>query len=190
MSTRFRALVRAALCSGLLGLLGLAGCRTAAPVASGGPEAEVTAIHQQLERLYAAFSFDAGEQPDWETQRGVYLPGAVFVPPMRDGSAPRIDDTQRFLADFERFATSAPYADTGFHERIVGLRIDVFGRVAHAFVAFEGFAPADGRTQTRGLDSIQLVHDGEAWRLASFATQFEREGLSLPARFLAGAAAR
>ena len=167
-----------------------AGCRAPdGSVDGAGRSADVRAerarraIRATLDELYAAFCFDPGAEPDWETQRRIYLEGAVFVPSIRPDRPPAGDDTERFLADFRAFARSESFRDTGFHERIVGTRIEVFGGVAHAFVAFEGFAPGDGETQTVGLDSLQLVFDGERWRLVSFTTQFEREGLPLPARF-------
>ena len=70
------------------------------------------------------------------------------------------------------------------HQSVVQIRILLH---PHAFVAFEGFHPGDGPegpAVTRGLDSLQLVRTAEGWRLASFTTQYEGDGLELPARFL------
>lgn len=164
-------------------LVALAACRAA-------PPAEHAELRAVLDELYVAFNFDPGAEPDWATQRRIYLEGAVFVPPMRAGSAPRADDTEAFLAGFRDYVNSEPYRTTGFHERIIGVRAEAFGGVAHAFVAFEGFAPGDGVTRTRGLDSLQFVRAGDTWKLVSFATQYEGAGLALPPRFVddAGAA--
>ena len=51
---------------------------------------------------------------------------------------------------------------------------------------FEGFVPGDGRTKTRGLDSIQLVLDGERWRVVSLMTQYAGAESPVPARFEGG----
>jgi len=160
-----------------------AGPRDAVPDA---PDA-VAEVRATLDELYAAFCFDAGAEPDWETLRRIFLDGAAFVPPLgADGAGPEpaAAGAESFLADFRSYALAEPHRSTGFHERIVGARVDAFGGVAHAFVAFEGFVPGDGRAVTRGLDSIQLVHDGARWRLVSFATRYEDDGLVLPERFL------
>lgn len=141
---------------------------------------ELVALEVTIEELYDAFNFDARAEPDWDTQRRVYLEGATFVAPIAPGRTPRGDDTETFLRDFRAYVKSEPYAATGFHERIVDTRIGVFGGVAHAFVLFEGFEPADGEARTRGVDSLQFVHDGASWRLVSFATQYEGEALTLP----------
>lgn len=141
-------------------------------------------IEATIVELYRAFGFDAQSEPDWKTQRRIYLEGAAFVPAIQAGRMPAIDDTEKFIADFRAFATGGPYRDTGFHERIIGTRIESFGGIAHAFVAFEGFVPGRPEALSRGLDSLQLVHDGEVWRLVSFTTQYENEGLKLPQRFV------
>lgn len=168
-------LLRLAICA-----LALTSCRSL----PGTPASEPVELRQTIEELYDAFCFDAGGEPDWEAQRAIYLDGASFVSPARVGLRPEGVDEASFLSDFREFVLEGPYAQTGFHERIVGLRVDTFGGIAHAFVAFEGFRPGEGETVSRGLDSIQFVRDGGAWRLVSFTTQYEGPDLSMPGRFL------
>lgn len=152
-----------------------------------GPEVEgIDALRETIEELYEAFGFDAGGEPDWEAQRAIYLDGASFVAPAREGLRPKGVDAESFLSDFREFVLEGPYAKTGFHERIVGLRLDTFGGIAHAFVAFEGFRPGDAVTVSRGLDSLQFVRDGSRWCLVSFTTQYEGPMTPMPGRFLAG----
>lgn len=162
----------------------LPSCATTAATPPGPPADDVAAIRATIDELYAAFCFDAGREPDWETQRRIYLEGAAFVPPIREDRTTAADNTAQFLADFQGLVSGERFSSTGFHERIIGLRIDAFGGVAHAFVAFEGFLPGDGETLIRGLDSIQLVKSGREWRLVSFTTQYERDGAELPLRFI------
>lgn len=164
----------------------LASCAPAAPAP---PAPEVRDVREILERLYAAFSFDAGAQPDWDAQRALFLPGAVFVDPVKEGVPPRGAGAEEFLAKFRAWVET-PEMKKGFRERILEARIDLYGHVAHAYVSFEGYVPgaADGdraKAATRGLDSIQLVLDGRDWKVASFTTQYERPGLPLPRRFRA-----
>ena len=168
----------------LLAALASPGCRSAAPSTRASDSAAVHAIRATLAELYDAFCFDAGAEPDWDALRQIFADGAAFVPSIRADRRPVANDAERFVADFRAFVSSEPYRSTGFHERIVGVQIDAFGGIAHAFVAFEGFVPADGATVTRGLDSLQLVHDGTAWRLVSFTTQYEDDALRLPRRFV------
>lgn len=144
-----------------------------------GPAGDVETIRMTLGELYAAFGFEAGGEPDWETQRRIYLDGATFVAPIRASRTPEGVGTETFLADFRTFALEGTHASTGLYERIVQTVIDVHGGIAHAFVLFEGYVPGGDEAVTRGLDSIQLVRAGPDWRLVSFTTQYETDELRL-----------
>lgn len=154
-------------------------------------EAEIAReqVRATLDELYAAFCFDAGGEADWDTLRALAVDGAVWYAPSTAGETPRSFDTARFLADFRDAIRREPGLVAGFHERIVHARIDTFGGVAHAWVAFEGFVPGTTVVRTRGLDSIQLLldddgsHAGGRWRVASFTTQYESPERTLPRRF-------
>ncbi len=160
------------------------GCLSARPTHPGPSAGERAPIAAMLEDLYATFCFDADDQADWEGMRAHFADGASFVAPIPAGGVPKAVDAQQFIADFQNWIATSEVGNTGLHERIVHLRIDVFGSVAHAFVTFEGFVPPDPSATTRGLDSIQLVKSGTRWLLASFSTQYESEGSKLPQRFL------
>lgn len=162
------------------------------PASAPGKSAEDLAaergIRRTLDTLYAAFSFNAGAEPDWATQRALFLPGAAFVDPVTPGTSPRAMGADEFLANFHLWVRTDSTLRDGFRERIVTLHMDHFGHVAHAYVTFEGFVPQPGLAtppaRTRGVDSIQLVRDEHGvWRVASFTTQFEGPGAVLPARF-------
>lgn len=164
-------------------LLLTAGCQGPARPAAGDDAAELE-IRAALTELYDAFGFEAGGEPDWAAQRRLALPGASFVPSLRPDRDPVATGIEPFLADFRAFAGAEPWRSSGLFERIVGLRIERFGGLAQALVAFEGHVPDDERAVTRGLDAIQLVRTRDGWRVAAFATQFEGNGLRLPDRFL------
>lgn len=158
-----------------------ASAHSSAPVG----DTQVTrAIRRTLDSLYEAFSFTAGGTPDWAAMRVLFLPGAAFVDPVKPDSPPGAIGADMFLKNFRQWVERTPKGKAGFRERIVAARIDHFGRVAHAYVAFEGYAPGKTTAEERGVDSIQLVLDGAQWKVASFTTQYEEAGLAMPARFL------
>lgn len=159
-------------------------CRTA-DVASQTARGDTRAIVVTIQELYRAFCFDAGDEADWDAIRALAAEGAVFVAPIAEGKTPRAVGIEDFLRDFQSYVASDAVRATGLHERITHTRIDAFGHVAHAYVVFEGFLPGTNETVSRGLDSIQLVLDGERWKVVSFTTQYESAGRLLPARFMA-----
>jgi len=162
----------------------LIGCRAASPTPR--DDAERLVIESTLNELYRAFCFDAGGEADWDAMRALFVEGAVFVAPFACDQTPTGVGADEFLADFRRYTASDAVRSTGLHERILNARVDVFGGVAHAFVAFEGFVPGTGEFRSRGLDSIQLLRDRGRWRVVSFTTQYASDASPLPARFLVG----
>ena len=110
------------------------------------------------------------------------------APPSASGCAGRWGPRRRRLRVVRGVAAGlgahAANARTGLHERILRIRADVYGSIAHAYVSFEGYVPGEEQARTRGLDSLQFVRDGPRWLLISFTTQYERLRLPMPARFL------
>jgi hypothetical protein len=164
--------------------LWLSGCQEARP--SPAPADQVRAIEETIGELYHSFNFDAGGEAEWELLRSLLIDGAAFVVPVGEDQSPRAIRTDEFIDGFRAWILATPERENGFHERVVHVRIDVFGKVAHAFVVFEGFVPGDSKTKTRGLDSIQLVLDGERWRVVSFMTQYASAESPIPERFEGG----
>ena len=165
----------------------LFGCQSAPiadePKMSPAVERDTTAIEGMLDELYRAFCFDAGGEADWEAMRELFADGASFVAPIAPGQTPRAVQAHEFISDFRSSIKNSPLAQSGFHERITKKRIDYFGTVAHVYVTFEGFVPGEDSVRTRGVDSVQLVRDGQRWLLASFTTQYEGPLDALPLRF-------
>ncbi len=162
----------------------LCSCAVLAPAIQGPPQREQRAVAASIEALYRAFCFDPGGEPDWAAMRELSVDGAVFVAPFRAGEQPHAVGIEPFFADFRAFAASDSVRDTGLHELILRSRIELYGVIAHAFIAFEGFEPRTGKLRTRGLDSLQLLFDRGRWRLLSFTTQYAGPDAPLPERFL------
>jgi len=150
--------------------------------------AEREAIEATIVELYRAFGFRPGEGADWDRIRASCIEGASFLAPVREGEAPSAVGIDGFLRAFEAWAASEPVRSTGLEERVLYARIEGWGTIALAWVAFEGYVPATGERRTRGVDSIGFVRDGTRWKVGSFSTQYEDEQSPLPGRFLANPA--
>ncbi len=143
MSVRARSDVRGArhvlaivvACSVVLG--SFAGCQST-PAESAPAQADVSAVQSTLDKLYAAFCFEARGSADWDTIRDLCADGAVFVAPISAKKTPRAVGIDEFLRDYHAYVASEAVRNTGLHERIVHTRIDLYGSIAHAYVAFEG----------------------------------------------------
>jgi hypothetical protein len=134
-----------------------------------------------VEALYGMVSFGPGPEPDWEMFRDVFLADAIIVFSPSRTRPMRPMSVDGFIQDWRDFFRDAQLEDKGFHETITALEVTEFGGLAHAFVIFEpriGSEPPP-RPQ-RGLDSIELSHDGERWWIAAITTDFEGPGKTIP----------
>jgi hypothetical protein len=73
----------------------------------------------------------------------------------------------------------------GFWEREIAHRLDRYGNVAHVFSTYESRVhTADSPPFSRGINSIQLVTNGERWWVVTILWDYERPGNPIPADYL------
>lgn len=166
--------MRRYLAAPLLAVL-LGGCQSAFEEAVEAHGEQTRAIAATLDELYQSFCFDAGGEADWDRMRKLFAEGAVFYAPIVPGTSPRGVGADEFVNDFRSWILESEVGRTGLYERVIDVRFEMHGSVAHAWVMFEGYVPPRGDTITWGIDTIQLVLDGERWLVASFATHYFRQ---------------
>jgi hypothetical protein len=186
-STR-RRLLRAIACAGVPVMLGMPAPAIGQDVkpGAGAPPAaraeDVRSIDAILASLYATISGPAGPR-DWDRLRGLCLPGARLIPCRRaaEGTV-----TARVLSVEEFIKTSEPaLRQRGFFEREIHRRVERFGAVAHVFSTYESrHAAGDAEPFARGINSIQLFHDGARWWIVTIFWDAERPDQPIPADYL------
>ena len=103
-----------------------------------------------------------------------------------DESAERADGSVgiRLLAVNDYVALSGPLlVERGFRERELARRTERFGHLAQVFSTYEGTVAAGG-APIRGINSIQLMHDGRRWWIVSLAWAPETASQPLPQAYL------
>jgi len=71
-----------------------------------------------------------------------------------------------------------------FYEEQIARRIETFGCITHVFSVYEARHNPDDRVPfKRGINSIQLFHDGQRWRVVNVLWDNERENNPLPKEF-------
>ncbi|MDT8322697.1 MAG: hypothetical protein RRA94_01195 [Bacteroidota bacterium] len=135
--------------------------------------------------LYAAVSGNAGQKGDWTRLRNLFIDEARLRPVIWKGES---DVQLRSISveEYIRFATQF-FSTRSFHEREVGRRVERFGHIAHVFSTYESYHEVqDPVPFTRGINSIQLYHDGSRWWIVSVLWDEERAGSPIPGDYLAG----
>lgn len=160
---------------------GAAGAATERPAAD---PADVATLDAILAALYDVISGPAGQPRDWDRLRSLFLPTARMIPVQR---APDGTVRYRALTVDEYIQASGPtLIQVGFREREIARRIEEFGDVAHVFSTYEGHREGVAEPLVRGLNSIQLIRDGERWWVSSLAWSPERPDLPVPPRYEGG----
>jgi hypothetical protein len=75
----------------------------------------------------------------------------------------------------------------GFFEREIARTTDTFGQIVHVFSTYESrHAPTTPSLSMRGINSIQLYHDGKRWWIVNLLWRAEDAGIcpagALPAQ--------
>jgi len=140
---------------------------------------DAVSIRSIVHALYDVLSGDVGEPLDWERDKALFYPDARMVRTgVDDAGKPwalsmSVDDYVNNVEDY--------FALNGFYEYETKCRIEQFGNIAHAFSFYEAkHHPDDAEPFKRGINSIQLYHNGERWWVVSMLWDNEREGNPLP----------
>lgn len=146
----------------------------------------VKTIPSLIEALYDSISGPAGQERKWDQMRGLFSPGARLIrTTVEESGTPRalVMDVEAYIDN-----TSGLFQEHGFYEWEVARRTDRFGNIAHVLSTYETRHHREELEPfQRGVNSIQLFHDGERWWIVNMIWDNEREDNPMPQKFLSSA---
>lgn len=120
------------------------------------------AIGQLLQQLYEVISFEEDGEPDWPGLERVFSRHARITRITPEGTD--YLDRESFLAMTRNLLDIGAY--TSFFELEIARVVERFGDMAHVWSVYETRRNRQAREPLgRGVNSIQLVREGEAWRV-------------------------
>jgi len=143
---------------------------------------DVETIDGIVKAYYGVISGPAGRPREWARDRTLYLPGVRFaeIGEAKDGAARlRVESHQEYVD-----RTDPTLVREGFDEREIHRVTERFGSIANVFSTYESRRIANGPVVARGINSLQLVHDGKRWWIAGAAWQDESALNPIPTQFL------
>ena len=132
--------------------------------------------------LYDVISGPAGQKRDWDRFRSLFAPGARLIPvvPEKDGGA-----TVRTWSPEDYVKGGAPYLEKeGFFEAEIARKVEAFGNIVHVFSTYESRYAKEGPVFARGINSIQLLKDGDRWWVVTIYWDAERPDNPIPKTYL------
>jgi hypothetical protein len=148
--------------------------------------ADFSSIDAIIIAAYAGISGPAGKKRDWERQRALFFPGARLIPTamgagVNDGRlGPQFLDHDDYVARVEPY-----FEQNGFYEKEIARRTEQVGQIAHVWSTYESRHSEDDPVPfMRGINSIQLFHDGTRWWIVNIFWQHESAADPIPAKYL------
>ena len=131
--------------------------------------------------LYDVISGPAGAR-DWDRFHSLFYSGARLIPTRReqDGKI-----SARILSPDEYIERAKPnFEKQGFFESAVANRIELWDHIAHVWSTYESRHAKGEKPFARGINSIQLVHDGSRWWVLSVFWESEDPQHLLPEKYV------
>lgn len=155
-----------------------------------GNAADVASVDALMHALYDVISGPAGKPRDWNRFRSLFTPDARMgvVRPARaaDATHPASGGDVMFFTPDMYVERDDPYFKAnGFFERGIANRVEEFGNLVSVWSTYESRHNAeDAKPFARGVNSLQIVKAQGRYWIASIVWDEEREGLTLPEKYL------
>jgi hypothetical protein len=143
---------------------------------------DVQSVDAILAALYDVISGPAGQPRDWNRFRSLFLPDARLIPTRHNKTTPGADVLPYTVEQYQERAT--PLLAQGFFERGIHNTTESFGNIVHVFSTYESRKTKDGPPFQRGINSIQLLKDGNRYWVVTILWDVETPISPIPARYL------
>jgi hypothetical protein len=160
-------------------LVGAAGAR-----AQDAHAADHGSIDAIVAALYGTISGPEGQVRDTARFLDLFQPGAQLCAMVKDSTGRSLvvyRQLRTFIAGVNRFTQAQ-----GFFETEVARRTESWGGLTHVWSTYESRFQPEEAPFARGINSIQLFHDGTRWWIANITWTDESTGTPLPKRYLKG----
>lgn len=145
--------------------------------------ADVSSVDAIVQALYDVISGPAGER-DWRRWDSLFMTGARLIPTRVNRNGQR---TFQVLTPTEYSANNGPFfAENPFFETEIGRTTEAFGNIIHVFSTYQSKRAPDQEPFSRGINSIQLMDDGERLWIVTIMWDSERQENPIPAKYLEG----
>ncbi len=144
---------------------------------------DVRSVDAIVAATYDVISGPKGTERDWNRFRSLFLPDGRLLPTvaLQDGHA----DVRPMTVDQYIELVSGSFQGNGFFERGIAQKVESFGNLVHVFTTYESRHSAeDAKPFARGINSFQLLKDGDRYWVIAISWDSERSDNPIPAKYL------
>jgi hypothetical protein len=141
-----------------------------------------------LNAVYSVISGGKGQARDWDRMRSLFVPDARLIPavtaPAANGGAVRSDAIMLTVDGYIERSGSRLTSD-GFFERSIHNEIEQFGNIVQVWSTYESRHNLDdAQPFARGINSFQLLKDGDRYWVVNIFWDSESPAKPIPAKYL------
>jgi hypothetical protein len=144
--------------------------------------ADVSTIDGIVKAYYEVISGPAGQPREWSRDRSLYPTDVRFVEVSEDKNGKIETRTMTHQQYVDK--VDGELVGKGFDEREIHRVTERFGSIANVFSTYESRRTKEGPVIARGINSLQLFHDGARWWIASATWQDETAAHPIPKSYL------
>ncbi len=143
---------------------------------------DVSSLDNIMSALYASISGDKGEERDWDRFKNLFIEEARLMPSGKKNGKTNF----RIMTPSDYVENSGKWlVENGFHEVEISRKIEEYGSLVHVWSTYESYrSKSDEQPFMRGINSIQLLNDGDRWWIMHIYWLGESEALPLPEKYL------
>ncbi|HSY35580.1 MAG TPA: nuclear transport factor 2 family protein [Acidobacteriaceae bacterium] len=144
--------------------------------------ADVSSPEAILNAVYSVISGPQGQPRDWDRMRSLFIPDARLIPTVpANGHA----DAVVLTIDGYIARASSRMATMGFYESSVHNVTEQYGNIVQVWSTYESrHAPSDATPFVRGINSFQLLKDGDRYWIVNIYWDAETPDHPIPAQYL------
>jgi hypothetical protein len=144
---------------------------------------KVQSLDSTLETLYNVISGEKGEERNWELFNYLFKEDAKLIPSVKNKEG---DYGVRYLSPQEYIDTSGTWLfENGFFEKEIHRTTNTFGNITQVFSTYESFHSNEETVPfMRGINSIQLLNDGQRWWIVNIFWKQETKENPIPEEYL------
>lgn len=155
----------------------------AATTAPEADPADVASADAIVAAVYDVISGPGDAPRDWDRFRSLFLPGARLIPTGADQNG-RMGARVLSPDEYASLARDGDWFADGFFEAETSRVSERYGNIAHRFSTYAAYrAESDAEPFMRGINSIQLLDDGERWWIVTIFWQSESDAGPIPERY-------
>ena len=155
------------------------------PVAK--PE-DVTSPEAIVSAVYSVISGGKGQARDWDRMRSLFIPDARLIPAVAASAAnggAAHSDVIMLTVDGYIERSGPRLTSDGFFEQSIHNEMQQFGNIVQVWSTYESrHDPKDATPFARGINSFQLLKDGDRYWVVNIFWDSEKPEKPIPARYL------